>query len=55
MLNPFFHLIEMVRAPLLGHLPPLMSYAAVALITVVNLLVASMFFVRFRSRIAYWV
>ncbi len=55
MLNPFFHLIEIVRAPLLGQLPSPTNYAAVALITISNLLFASAFFVRFRSRIAYWV
>jgi lipopolysaccharide transport system permease protein len=54
-LNPFYHLIELVRAPLLGHLPSPMNYAAVSLITLANLLVASVFFVRYRMRIAYWV
>lgn len=54
-LNPFFHLIEIVRAPLLGHLPSLSNYMAVALITLVNGLIAAAFFARFRSRISYWV
>lgn len=54
-LNPFFHLIEVVRAPLLGNFPPLTSYLAVVLITCVNAALAGAMFVRFRSRIAYWV
>ena len=53
--NPFFHLIEVVRAPLLGVVPARGSYFAVLLITLVNLLVTGAFFVRFRSRISYWV
>jgi len=53
--NPFYHLIELVRAPLLGRLPSSTSYEAVFLISAANLLVASVFFVRYRSRIAYWV
>lgn len=54
-LNPFFHLIEIVRAPLLGQLPTAKHYVAVLLITLINLTVASVFFTRFRARIAYWV
>ena len=54
-LNPFYHLIEVMRAPLLGNPFPLDSYIALGLITLVNLLVATVFFRRFRSRIAYWV
>jgi lipopolysaccharide transport system permease protein len=53
--NPFFHLIEMVRAPLLGHSPSLENCAAVAIITLLNLAIALVFFVNYRSRIAYWV
>jgi ABC-2 type transport system permease protein/lipopolysaccharide transport system permease protein len=54
-LNPFFQLIEVVRAPLLGSMPSAKSYFAVLLITAVNFLVVSLFFARFRSRISYWV
>jgi ABC-2 type transport system permease protein/lipopolysaccharide transport system permease protein len=53
--NPFFHLIEMVRAPLLGHSPSLENCAAVGTITAINLAIAAAFFVNYRSRIAYWV
>jgi len=53
--NPFYHLIEVMRAPLLGKPFPVDSYIALGLITIVNLLVATVFFRRFRSRIAYWV
>ena len=54
-LNPFYHLLEMVRAPLLGHVPSLLNYLAVLLITAINLGLAGLVFTRFRSRIAYWI
>jgi ABC-2 type transport system permease protein/lipopolysaccharide transport system permease protein len=54
-INPFFHLIEIVRAPLLGHAATFENCVAVAVITIVNLLIASTCFVKYRSRIAYWV
>ena len=53
--NPFHHLIEIVRGPLLGQLPSLESYTAVGIITAVNLAAAAAFFIRFRARISYWV
>jgi lipopolysaccharide transport system permease protein len=54
-LNPFFHLLEIVRAPLLGSAPSAKNYLAVLLITVINTLITGLFFSRFRSRISYWV
>jgi lipopolysaccharide transport system permease protein len=53
--NPFFHLIEIVRTPLLGGLPSVSSYFAVLLITAINLTVTGALFSRFRSRISFWV
>ncbi|MEX2206623.1 MAG: ABC transporter permease [Myxococcota bacterium] len=52
--NPFHHLIEIVRAPLLGQMPSLENYAAVGVITAANALVAAALFCRYRARIAYW-
>jgi len=54
-LNPFFHLLEIVRAPLLGQLFPFTSYLAVAIITIVNFSISAAFFTRFRHRISYWI
>jgi len=53
--NPFFHLLEIVRAPLLGSVPSAKSYLAVLLITLINIAITGVFFSRFRSRISYWV
>ncbi|MET4186685.1 lipopolysaccharide transport system permease protein [Bradyrhizobium sp. JR7.2] len=54
-INPFFHLIEIARTPLLGNVPNLKNYLAVLLITAVNLGLAGLVFTRFRPRIAYWI
>jgi lipopolysaccharide transport system permease protein len=53
--NPFYHLIEIVRAPLLGSAANASSYLIVAAITVANLAITGAIFIRFRSRISYWV
>jgi ABC-type polysaccharide/polyol phosphate export permease len=52
--NPFYHMIEIVRAPLLGNIPTVESYAAVSLITVAGWSLTYLFFRHFRCRIAYW-
>jgi ABC-type polysaccharide/polyol phosphate export permease len=54
-LNPFYHLIQVIRAPLLGEVPPLETWAAVIGVTAVGWLVTLTFFIRFRERIAYWI
>jgi lipopolysaccharide transport system permease protein len=53
--NPLFHLVELVRAPLLGNLPSGASYFAVLFLTIINIAIAGAFFSRFRARIAYWI
>jgi ABC-type polysaccharide/polyol phosphate export permease len=52
--NPIYHLIEVVRAPLIGQLPPLSSYYAVLILTAVGWIAAYLAFSRFRKRIPYW-
>lgn len=54
-LNPFYHLIEVLRAPLLGHLPAVENWVAVIVVTVVGWAVALWFFSAYRWRLAYWV
>jgi ABC-2 type transport system permease protein/lipopolysaccharide transport system permease protein len=54
-LNPFYHLIHVVRAPLLGQPPELHNWLAAAGITVVGWILALAVFRLFRGRIAYWV
>lgn len=52
--NPFFHLIEIVRRPLLGTLPAVETVWVTLLITALNLIVTLVLFSRYRARIAYW-
>lgn len=52
--NPAFHFIEIVRAPMLGTAPSSISWCAAVAILVVGWLVTLVFFNRFRPRVAYW-
>lgn len=52
--NPFFHFLEVVRAPLLGKAPNLLSWLVVFCITVGGFGLTLAIFARFRARIAYW-
>lgn len=53
--NPLYYLIEVVRGPLLGHVPPLEQWFVVLMITLGGWLLTLMFFTVYRWRIAYWV
>ena len=53
--NPFYHFLEVVRAPLLGRHPSETSWIAVSCLTVVGWYITFVVFQRFRRRIAYWV
>ena len=53
--NPLFHFVEVVRAPLLGQAPELVSWLAVSGITLGGWLLAFALLRRYRRRIAYWV
>jgi ABC-type polysaccharide/polyol phosphate export permease len=52
--NPFHHLIEVIRGPLLGYMPAASSYQVLTGIALVGGSAAWLFFRRFRGRIAYW-
>jgi ABC-type polysaccharide/polyol phosphate export permease len=53
-LNPLYHLLSIVRDPMLGRTPSLNSYIAVAIITIAGWTLAFVVYSRFRKRIAYW-
>lgn len=53
-INPFYHLIEIVRAPLLGQAPTVQTWAFVAGTAVVSNLVAAWVFVGQRRNLSYW-
>lgn len=54
-LNPFYHMIETLRAPLLGHAPSVENWLAVISIAVLGWAVTLFFYSAYRWRIAYWV
>ena len=53
--NPFFHLLELVRAPSLGQAPGLGSWLVTLGITLGGWLVTLLMYRRYRWRVAYWV
>lgn len=54
LLNPVTHMIDIVRAPLLGELPTLGSWEIMAAMTAIGWGATFTFFARFHHRIAYW-
>lgn len=52
--NPFFHFVELVRAPALGRPPELVSWLAAVGLTLAGWLVTLLLYCRYRWRIAYW-
>ena len=52
--NPFHHVLEVVRAPLLGELPAAGSWLAVGAVTVVGWTATLALYARCRGRIAFW-
>lgn len=53
-MNPFYHLLEIVRDPLLGYAPDAQNWLASLALAVVGWLVTLMLYGRYRRRIAYW-
>jgi ABC-type polysaccharide/polyol phosphate export permease len=52
--NPFTYFVELIRAPLLGQVPPALTWMLALAVTAVGCLVTWLFFVRFRRRVVYW-
>lgn len=53
--NPFYHLIEIVRAPLLGAMPAIETYLIVLAITLLGWAGTLLLYATYRWRIPYWV
>ena len=52
--NPFFALLEIVRAPLLGNVPSHTVWKAALLYSGILCMVSWLFFVRARGRVPFW-
>lgn len=53
-LNPFYHLMSIVRAPLLGEAPSLMNWTFSGVMLLVGWSIALAFFGHYHKRIPYW-
>jgi ABC-type polysaccharide/polyol phosphate export permease len=53
-INPFYHLIEIVRGPLSGELPTLLSWEVAITADVLGLILATWLLQRARQTIVYW-
>ena len=53
--NPFYHFVEILRAPMLGQMPSAENWLAALSVTLVGWIVALTFYTAYRWRIAYWV
>ena len=53
--NPVFTLLELMRAPLLGHMPTLGVTISALVFSLITVTLAALLFARVRGRIAFWV
>lgn len=54
-LNPFYHLLQIMRLPLLGKMPTLENWGLSLVALAMGLLAATFIFKKFSKQIAYWV
>lgn len=54
-LNPFFHLLQIVRAPLLSQAPTLENWLVCLTLAAAGWVVAALVFIRLRGRVAFWI
>jgi len=52
--NPFYHMLEVVRAPLLGQFPSTLNWTVSAALAVLGWTFALFVYGRYKHRIAYW-
>ena len=52
--NPVYHLIQLVRAPILGSAPSGLDWGYSVAMALVGLMISSVFFGLYKRRIAYW-
>jgi len=52
--NPFYHFLELVRAPLFGSPPSLLNWTFGFACAIIGWGIAILFFGRYRWRVAYW-
>ncbi len=53
--NPFYHFVQILRAPMLGQVPAMENWAVVLLLTAIGWIVTLLCYTAYRWRITYWV
>ena len=53
--NPFYHMLELIRAPLLGYVPSMSNWVVVILVAFIGWIIALFLYTRFHKKISYWV
>jgi ABC-type polysaccharide/polyol phosphate export permease len=53
-LNPFYHLVTVIRDPLLGNAGTNLNWCAAVVMSIVGWVIAILFLNQYRSRITYW-
>lgn len=53
--NPAYHLLELVRGPILGYCPSLLSWLVSLVAVMIGSLVTLVFYGKYKKRIAYWI
>jgi len=54
-LNPFYHLLDVVRAPLLGQVPSVTTWCVTIIMAVVGIVFSTLMTSKFKYRVPYWV
>lgn len=52
--NPIYHLLQVVRSPILGQAPTFMNWLVSIVMAVIGSIIALWFFGKYKKRIAYW-
>ncbi len=52
--NPFYHLLSIVREPLLGNIPSALNWLVAVIMPIIGWVIALAVFNRYRKKIAYW-
>ena len=52
--NPFYHLFSITRSTLLGQMPTNNNWIASIVLLIIGSIITSLFFTRFKHKIAYW-
>ncbi|OSN06946.1 ABC transporter permease [Lonsdalea iberica] len=53
--NPFYHLVNVVRAPLLGEIPSQTSYIVTLSMLIIGFVISFLALGKYKYRVAYWV